>query len=182
MDCIKNGWPQNKNDLKPEVKPSFSFRDRLTHHDAVLLKVEAVLIPISCRKQIKERLHSVHLGYDSMLRRAYGTVFWLGMNQDIKQLANKPRNRKLEVHKNYVKKSYDRHSLSKVKPQNKQSVYFRHRPNQTWKEEVVKEANNPNFVVTSTDDTSYRRHRDNVRSTTIPVNIYIQTRVSVSKI
>jgi len=88
IDHISEGWPENKNDLKPEVRPYFSIRDTLSFHDGIILKGEAVLIPKALRGQIKERLHSAHLGCESMIRRARGTVFWLGMNQEIRQLAD----------------------------------------------------------------------------------------------
>ena len=62
--------------------------------------MEAVVIPQSLRPAIKRRLHSAHLGRDSMLRRARGTVYWLNIASDIKQIADmcetcqemKPRN------------------------------------------------------------------------------------------
>lgn len=37
---------------------------------------------------MKRKLHSSHCGYDSMLRRARGSVFWPGMNAKLKQLAS----------------------------------------------------------------------------------------------
>ena len=38
---------------------------------------------------MKTRLHSAHLGYDSMLKRAGGTIFWPGMAAEIKQMVKK---------------------------------------------------------------------------------------------
>ena len=35
---------------------------------------------------MKTRLHSAHLGFDSMMRRVHGTIFWPGMAAEIKQL------------------------------------------------------------------------------------------------
>ena len=60
------------------------------------------MIPRSMRHLVKERLHSAHLGYDSIIRRARDLVFWPGMSKEIKQLADscgicleaKPRNKK----------------------------------------------------------------------------------------
>lgn len=77
--------------------------------DGVLLKGEAIVIPQSLRSRIRKRLHSSHLGADSMLRRARSSVFWPGMASDIKQLADsceacqemKPKNQRepLKQHK-----------------------------------------------------------------------------------
>ena len=72
----------------------FDVRDTLTTCDGIILKGE--------RHLVKERLHSAHLGYDSMMRRARDLVFWPGMSREIKQLADsceicleaKPRNQK----------------------------------------------------------------------------------------
>ena len=59
---------------------------------------------------MKKRLHSAHLGYGSMLRRARELLYWPGMAQDIKQTAKhceacqrmKPHNQKetLRQHSN----------------------------------------------------------------------------------
>ena len=35
-----------------------------------------------------EHLHTAHMGYDSMVRRARDSIFWLGMPADTKQLVN----------------------------------------------------------------------------------------------
>ena len=53
-----------------------------------MLKGEAVIIPKSMRNEMKTRLHKAYFGYYSMLRRARGTLFWPGMNADIRQLAD----------------------------------------------------------------------------------------------
>ena len=56
--------------------------------DGILVKGEAIVIPQALRPSIKRRLHSAHLGRDSMLRRARGTVYWPNMASDIKQIAD----------------------------------------------------------------------------------------------
>ena len=54
---------------------------------SILLKREADVIPSELRTSITMRLHSAHLGYDSMLRRARGNVFWPGISSDIKTVS-----------------------------------------------------------------------------------------------
>ena len=64
------------------------------------MKGEAAVIPMAVRPSIKRRLHSAHLGRDSMLRRARGTVYWPNIAGNIKHIADmceichemKPRN------------------------------------------------------------------------------------------
>lgn len=80
--------------------PYFDVRDCLSVVDGILVKGEAVVVPMALRPSIKRRLHSAYLGRDSMLHQARGTVYWPNMASDIKQIADmcetcqemKPRN------------------------------------------------------------------------------------------
>ena len=109
MELVMNGWPDGKRNIPPSALPYFDIRDTLSAADGVLLKGEAIVIPQSLRSRIRKRLHSSHLGADSMLRRARSSVFWPGMASDIKQLADsceacqemKPKNQRepLKQHK-----------------------------------------------------------------------------------
>ena len=63
--------------------PYFDVRYCLNVVDRILVKGEAVVIPMALRPSIKRRLHSAHLGRDSMLHRARGTVYWPIMAGDI---------------------------------------------------------------------------------------------------
>ena len=86
LQTIRNGWPPQRD--QPRVRPYFSFRDTLSHDNGLIVKGERIFIPFPARAQIEAQLHSAHLGYDSMLRRARDTMFWIGMRNDIKQLAD----------------------------------------------------------------------------------------------
>ncbi|XP_014675268.1 PREDICTED: uncharacterized protein K02A2.6-like [Priapulus caudatus] len=100
IELIREGWPTEKTNIPSCALPYFDLRDSLSCVDGIIVKGEAIVIPSKLRPSIKARLHSAHLGYDSMLRRARGTVYWPGMAGDIKQLADtcetcqegKPRN------------------------------------------------------------------------------------------
>jgi len=46
----------------------FDVHDCLSVVDGILVKGEAVVIPMALRPSIKRTLHSAHLGHDSMLR------------------------------------------------------------------------------------------------------------------
>ena len=82
--------------------PYFEWRDELSIQENIIVKGEAILIPKALRKEMKNRLHSAHLGYDSMMRRARGTIFWPGMAKEIKQMTelceicqeSKPKNQR----------------------------------------------------------------------------------------
>ena len=85
--AISHGWPEHKELLPYPLTPFFAVRDTLTVHDGIIMKGERLFIPLSMRSDIKTRLHSAHLGKDSMLRRARELVYWPGMAADITQMA-----------------------------------------------------------------------------------------------
>ena len=102
LRIIRDGWPDNKNEVPSELKPYFDVRDSLSHQDGVILKGERIVIPKSLRDITKKRLHSAHLGYNSMMRCTRHTVFWPAMSHEIRQVVencetcqlHKPRNQK----------------------------------------------------------------------------------------
>ena len=61
-----------------------------------------MIVPSSRRKEMRELLHRSHLGYSSMMGRTRNTVYWPGINKDLKQIAascdacqkTRPRNQK----------------------------------------------------------------------------------------
>ena len=116
MKVILDGWPSNKSQLAECVKSYFSIRDTLSCQDGIILKAERIVIPKNLRNDMKKRLHSAHLGYDNMMRRARITIFWLGMAPEIKQLAEsceicqnlKQNNQKETLKQHDVGKSPDR--------------------------------------------------------------------------
>lgn len=87
MAVISYGWPEHKELLPDPLTPFFAVRDTLTVHDGIIMKGERLFIPLSMRKDTQMRLHSAHLGKDSMLRRARELIYWPGMSADIIQIA-----------------------------------------------------------------------------------------------
>lgn len=85
---IQNGWPEHSAKLPPTLLPFFNLRDTLSIEDGIIMKGERIFIPKAMRQEIKEKLHSAHLAYDSMMRRARQTVFWPGMSAEIKMMAD----------------------------------------------------------------------------------------------
>lgn len=73
---------------KKQLKQYHDLKETLSfYNDIVIVKKESIVIPKSNRSDVKRRLPSAHLGYDSMIRRARGTVFWQNMQSDINQIA-----------------------------------------------------------------------------------------------
>ena len=68
LQFIDEGWPARKSDVPEPIRLYFDIRDTLSHQDGIILKGERILIPFTLRSEMKKRLHSAHLGCDSMLR------------------------------------------------------------------------------------------------------------------
>ena len=62
LSIIRDGWPDNKNEVPSELKTYFDVRDTLSHQDGVILRGERSLIPKSLRHITKKSLHSAYLG------------------------------------------------------------------------------------------------------------------------
>ena len=70
LQVIEEGWPARKSDVPEPIRWYFDICDTLGHQDGIILKGERIMIPVTLRGEMKRRVHSAHLGYDSMLRRA----------------------------------------------------------------------------------------------------------------
>ncbi|XP_077519760.1 uncharacterized protein LOC144129452 [Amblyomma americanum] len=62
----------------------YPFRDELTVEDDFIYKGLRLLVPMSLRREIKEKLHAAHMAIESCLRRARKCVFWPRMNAELK--------------------------------------------------------------------------------------------------
>ncbi|KAG1933981.1 retrotransposable element [Pimephales promelas] len=81
---IVQGWPEEKTQLKEEVRPFFSVREELSVQHGVIFRGERAVIPTKLRTEIMERIHAAHLGIESCLRRARDCVYWPGMSAAIR--------------------------------------------------------------------------------------------------
>ncbi|XP_055890320.1 uncharacterized protein LOC129927122 [Biomphalaria glabrata] len=52
-----------------------------------IFQTHVVDIPDPMRQEMKKNLHTAHIAYDGMMRRARQTMFWPGMADEIKQMA-----------------------------------------------------------------------------------------------
>ena len=84
-DMIMNGWPESKCNVPISVLPYYHIRDDLSVQDGLIFKGDRVVIPLNLRKEIKQAIHSCHIGVESCLRRAREYVYWPGMNGDVRE-------------------------------------------------------------------------------------------------
>ena len=81
---ISCGWPDNKDDLQPELRPYFNYRDEMSLEDGIITRGERIVVPSSLRQEMKGKIHTGHMGINSCLRRARTHLYWPGMSADIK--------------------------------------------------------------------------------------------------
>ena len=85
-EVVKQGWPQMIQDLPPELKPFWTFREVITIADGLLLKGDRIIVPERARKEILEQIHHGHLGIQKCLQWAKATVYWPGLYDELKTL------------------------------------------------------------------------------------------------
>ena len=83
---IEDGFPENRNDLHPELRQYYQFRENLTSFDGVVLYNDRIVIPPSLRERVLQVLHSAHQGVSQMCSRAESSFFWPGMTPAITEL------------------------------------------------------------------------------------------------
>ena len=84
QQVIVEGWPEDKIHLDPEVRPYFSMRNEMTVQDGLIFRGNRVVVPMTQRAVLKEKLHSTHLGIEGCCRRARECLYWPNMNSDIR--------------------------------------------------------------------------------------------------
>ena len=82
-DYVLNGWPNNKSQVDPAVRPYFSFRDEITIYQDVLLKGDRIIVPTTLRNEMRQKIHHGHLGIEKCKARARSTLYWPGMVNEI---------------------------------------------------------------------------------------------------
>ena len=80
---IKDGWPETKDNLPPQLQCYYTFRDELVVQNGVIFKGERVVIPAALRTTMMNKLHSSHLGIQGSLRRAREAFYWPKMNEHL---------------------------------------------------------------------------------------------------
>lgn len=83
---ILQGWPAERNATPAQVAPYYSIRDELSVQDGLIFRRERVVIPKALCRNMKQSIHSSHMGAESCPRRARECIFWPGMNAEIKEM------------------------------------------------------------------------------------------------
>ena len=73
----------DKKSMREDLKSYYTFREEMSVQDGLIFKGDRIVLPTSMQTEIKERLHSSHVGVQGCLRRARETVYWPNTNADI---------------------------------------------------------------------------------------------------
>ena len=86
---IMAGWPKTIKEIKDDIRPFWDYRDELSVENGLVVKGCRIIVPTAMREYIMEKLHTGHLGITKCQLRARDSVFWPGINQQIKDLINR---------------------------------------------------------------------------------------------
>ena len=82
---ISENWSISKRRLPTDVLPFWSGKDQLSFNDGILYRGDRIVVPATLRKSLTEKLHQAHMGVESTLRRARTSLWWPGMNSQLKK-------------------------------------------------------------------------------------------------
>ena len=71
--------------MHSDLKPYWSYRDKLAIIDGVVLKGRCIIIPTSLKQKVLEQLHSNHMGIEKTKLLVCESVYWSDINVDIKK-------------------------------------------------------------------------------------------------
>ena len=86
---ISTGWPAKRSQIPVSLHPYWNFRDELTVESGILMKNSKVLIPETLKQKYLMQIHQGHQGIEACRSRAREFVFWINLNNDLKQLVEK---------------------------------------------------------------------------------------------
>ena len=89
MEYVENGWPKDQKGCKPTAKMYWSDREYMSVQDGLVLYENRLVIPYTLQQEILERIHEGHQGQERCKSLARQSVYWRGMNSDIKEVVSK---------------------------------------------------------------------------------------------
>ena len=86
---ISTGWPVKRSQILVSLHPYWNFRDELTVESGILMKNSKVLIPETLKQKYLMQVHQGHQGIEACRSRAREFVFWINLNNELKELVEK---------------------------------------------------------------------------------------------
>ena len=67
INVIQHGWPEQRSNLDPEVIKYWSFHDKMSVYDGLVLKGHRVCVPTELHNDVLKLLHTLHMGISKAL-------------------------------------------------------------------------------------------------------------------
>ena len=83
MNVVKQGFPEDKNELPVCVRDYWSYRDELSTQDGLVYRGTRIIIPVKMRSQLLTRAHASHLGIQYTVNTAKEIMFWPRMHSEL---------------------------------------------------------------------------------------------------
>ena len=83
---ILQGWPSSIKDLPSEIQSFWTFREKLTIEDGLILKGLRIVIPSKKQDAILKLIHKGHMGLTKCKLHTKETVYWPGLNEQLQKL------------------------------------------------------------------------------------------------
>ena len=85
---IIDGFPSNYNEVEISIQPYMKMKELLCIDDDLVVCGQRLVIPKKLRGEILKRLHISHQGIEKTRRRARQSVYWPGIDNDVKNIVN----------------------------------------------------------------------------------------------
>jgi hypothetical protein len=83
---IRKGWPEQRSQCPPPVKPFWSVCNELSAVEGVLLCGNRLVVPMSLRRETMEGIHDGQFGETKSVLRAKSAVYWPGWEDQVKNM------------------------------------------------------------------------------------------------
>ena len=82
---ITQSWPSTIKEVPNVLQPYGTFREELTVEDGIILKGTRIVIPAKKHKAVLKLIHEGHLGLKKCKLCAKETVYWPGLNDNLRK-------------------------------------------------------------------------------------------------
>ena len=82
LNFAQNGWPP-KERIPHSVKPYWAHRGEITCEKGLLLYGTRILVPVSLRPSMLDKIHAGHQGITRCRQRARQSIWWPGLSNEI---------------------------------------------------------------------------------------------------
>lgn len=88
MTYCTEGWPDRFH-LPGPLKPYWPEKDDLNIQQGLLMKGNRIVIPVSMRLDVLDKIHEAHQGIAKCRERAKASVWWPGLSKQLEDMVNK---------------------------------------------------------------------------------------------